>query len=61
MKKITLMVLLVLITTQIAQARIACRDFYSQSEAQAYYDAGRYQWYLLDKDNDGIACEVYRY
>ena len=36
-----------------------CRDFSSQKEAQKFFEANQPgDRHRLDKDNDGIACEV---
>lgn len=38
-----------------------CSDFRSQREAQKFFDANRPgDRHRLDRDNDGIACEVLR-
>lgn len=42
---------------------IKCRrhkNFGSQAEAQAYFDARKSGYKRLDRDNDGIACEALR-
>ena len=41
-------------------APIRCSMFSSQAEAQAYFDAKKPHYHLLDRDNDGIACEALR-
>lgn len=40
-----------------AHARVSCKAFSSQAEAQAYYDAQKKGYKSLDKDKDGEACE----
>ena len=43
----------------LALADMDCKDFRSQEEAQAYFDAqGPGDPDRLDRDNDGIACET---
>ncbi|MET3901128.1 sugar lactone lactonase YvrE [Devosia sp. UYZn731] len=43
----------------LALADMDCKDFRSQEEAQAYFDAqGPGDPDGLDRDNDGIACET---
>jgi hypothetical protein len=41
-----------------AQQDLDCRDFATQEEAQAVYDADPSDPNGLDRDNDGIACET---
>ena len=60
MKKIILGAILLMTIATTMQARIACRMFSSQAAAQEYFEARKYQWYLLDRDKDGIACEHLR-
>lgn len=38
-------------------ARVSCKSFSSQAEAQSYYNAKGKGWKLLDRDKDGEACE----
>ncbi len=43
-----------------------CGDFYSQAAAQEFFrdtevEYGRVDFYNLDEDKDGIACESYKY
>lgn len=42
-----------------------CKDFASQAEAQAYFEAGggspSYNYNNLDADHDGVACEAFNY
>jgi hypothetical protein len=43
----------------VALADMDCKDFGSQDEAQAYFEAnGPGDPDRLDRDNDGIACEA---
>ena len=51
--------LVMLATTLPANAAaIRCSMFSSQAEAQAYFDAKKPHYHLLDRDKDGIACEA---
>ena len=51
-----IILLLVTITfSSILYAKVTCRDFASQSEAQLYMH--QHQAYWLDGDKDGEACE----
>jgi len=39
------------------EARVTCKQFNNQSEAQHYYDSKQKGYKLLDRDKDGEACE----
>jgi hypothetical protein len=38
-----------------------CRDFKSQSQAQKYFEKDKVEYRNLDGNNDGQACNSYRY
>jgi hypothetical protein len=48
---------LLLVVNSAIQARTTCKDFATQAEAQAYYDARYLNWKRLDGDKDGEPCE----
>ncbi|HPE59092.1 MAG: excalibur calcium-binding domain-containing protein [Thiothrix sp.] len=61
MKKVLLIsaLALMLLTTAgtASAARVSCKNFDNQAQAQAYYDARRQGWKGLDRDSDGEPCE----
>lgn len=56
MKLLTLAALLLILATPALAAKVSCKDFRTQAEAQRYHDSkkGKTQ---LDRDKDGEACE----
>lgn len=40
-----------------AMARVSCKDFATQAEAQAYFNAKKAGYKNLDRDKDGRACD----
>lgn len=56
---ISIAVLTIFFTSlQANAAPIRCSMFSTQAEAQAYFDAKKPYYHLLDRDKDGIACEA---
>lgn len=56
MKKIGLLVLAVAVCLpSLSQARVSCKSFKTQAEAQAYYN--KHKTKSLDRDGDGRACD----
>lgn len=55
MKKLIALTVATLLTIPVANARVSCKQFATQAEAQAYFEANHAK--ALDRDHDGIACE----
>lgn len=55
MKKILIATLAFAFITTTANARVSCKSFKTQAEAQAYFETHHAK--ALDRDHDGIACE----
>jgi hypothetical protein len=45
-------------TYQQQSGDLDCSDFSSQSEAQRVYNQNSYDIHRLDRDGDGIACDI---
>lgn len=40
-----------------AMARVSCKSFATQAQAQAYFNAKKAGYRSLDRDHDGYACD----
>lgn len=55
MKKSIALIVATLLAVPVANARVSCKQFATQAEAQAYFETHHAK--ALDRDHDGIACE----
>jgi len=60
MKTIITSILITILISTTLQAKQTCKNFNTQAEAQAYYDARLPNWKRLDGDKDGEPCECLR-
>lgn len=49
--------ILALLLSNPTMARVGCKDFATQAQAQAYFDAKKAGYKNLDRDKDGRACD----
>ncbi|VXB85689.1 conserved exported hypothetical protein [Enhydrobacter sp. 8BJ] len=57
MKKYLTVILVSALMASPAMARVSCKSFKNQVQAQAHYNAKKQGWRGLDRDGDGRACD----